>query len=107
MVRPDPATGLAAERTVLAWRRTAVAAMANVVLLLRNAVGADHRAALVVPLVGVVALLTVAVIAVRRSYDLRGPGAHRVTDSRRSVGAVALSVAVVGAAAFLTVASLV
>ncbi|MQY28053.1 DUF202 domain-containing protein [Nocardia aurantia] len=64
----DP--GLQAERTVLAWRRTAVAVMANAVLLLHTALDSGWRPATLVPLAAVGALVVAAGVCVRRGRTL-------------------------------------
>lgn len=85
-------TGLAIERTVLAWRRTAIAA-AGVALLLGTA--ALHRGwapAAVVPCAAAVVMGVLAIAGFRRARDLRhgrfGPAARPIALAATAVATV-------------------
>ncbi|NNH72730.1 DUF202 domain-containing protein [Nocardia uniformis] len=93
---PISDTGLAAERTALSWRRTAVAAMANVALFLHAAANTEWRPAAVAPLAVAVALAAVVVTSVRRGRVLHTAPRHEWGGGRSAVAIVAVSV--VGAA---------
>ncbi|MGV9680245.1 DUF202 domain-containing protein [Nocardia sp. NPDC003482] len=92
--------GLQAERTALSWLRTAVAAMANALLLVRTALVADRPPAAVLALAGAAALGIVTAIALRRNrilHNRRG----RWTDGRRAVALVAWTIAAVAVCALV------
>lgn len=74
MTSPD--FGLPAERTALAWRRTALSAMANAVLLMKlAAVGSwGWRLTVVVPSCGIVGMAMIAGVCLMRSRTLRAGG---------------------------------
>jgi hypothetical protein len=95
VVRP----GLAAERTALAWRRMAVAAMLTGALFLHHAVASGRRPAYIAPLVAAIAMAALAGMAYLRNRSLHeGHYAH----GRRVVAATtAVVVAVAGVAAVI------
>ncbi|MFI6867130.1 DUF202 domain-containing protein [Nocardia sp. NPDC050406] len=84
--------GLAAERTALSWRRTAMAAMANAVLFLHAAADSGWRPADLAPLAAVVVLSAVVVIAVRRGRILHTEPRDRWGDGRLPIAVVTISV---------------
>ncbi|MGY2060365.1 DUF202 domain-containing protein [Nocardia gipuzkoensis] len=92
--------GLQAERTALAWWRTAVGAMANGLLLLHVALVADRLPVTILALIAAAGLTVVAAIALRRNRTLhtRHPG---WTDGRLPIGIVAGVVAAVAVAALV------
>ncbi|MEU8900920.1 DUF202 domain-containing protein [Nocardia sp. NPDC048505] len=63
--------GLAAERTALAWRRTAVSAMVCAALFLNHAVGNAWRPAQFAPLCAAATLAALAVLCFHRNRTLR------------------------------------
>ncbi|GAB2685158.1 DUF202 domain-containing protein [Nocardia thraciensis] len=85
---------LAAERTALAWRRTAVGAMGTAALFIHAAVENGWRAGAVAPMAAAVTLLVVAAVSFLRNRSLQhGHGAHGrqvVTITTAAVIAVAL-----------------
>ncbi|MBA4856892.1 DUF202 domain-containing protein [Nocardia farcinica] len=91
-----PDTGLAAERTALAWRRTALAATVVVALLAEHAIG-DGGAGLLPLAAGVVPLAVVAIVANRRARLLRHAGPERVRPARVTVAAATLAILVLAA----------
>jgi len=89
--------GLQAERTSLAWERTAVALFANGALLLLRHAGHQGPAALVAAGVALLASAAVAVLGLRRARRIRRAD-EVATPARRSVALVGGAVIVVGAA---------
>lgn len=85
-------TGLAAERTALAWRRTAVGAMANVVLFLHAAATTDWRPAAAAPFAAAAVLSVVVVISVRRSRILHTEPRDQWGTGRTAVATVAAGI---------------
>lgn len=83
--------GLAAERTALAWRRTAVSAMVVAALLLNHAATSGWRAAAVAPIGAAVTMAAVAGMCFVRNTGLRH-GRH----GRGGAAVAATAVAVLG-----------
>jgi uncharacterized membrane protein YidH (DUF202 family) len=63
--------GLAAERTALAWRRSALGATAVTMLLLNAAIADGWRATSIAPLAGALTMAVLAAVGALRSHDLR------------------------------------
>ncbi|WP_431969475.1 DUF202 domain-containing protein [Nocardia sp. bgisy134] len=63
--------GLAAERTALAWRRTAISAMVVAALCIDHVVSSGWRAAAIAPAVAALTMIAVAVAGYLRSRWLR------------------------------------
>lgn len=63
--------GLAAERTALAWRRTAVASMITGALFLNHAVTNGWRPALIAPIGAAIAMAALAALSYLRNRSLR------------------------------------
>ncbi|MFC8526910.1 DUF202 domain-containing protein [Nocardia sp. NPDC057227] len=91
-------TGLAIERTVLAWRRTAIGAAALALLLANAALHRGWAPAAVVPCAAAVAMGVLAVAGFRRGRDLRR---GRFGGAARSIALATGVVAVVGCLAVL------
>lgn len=89
-------TGLAAERTVLAWRRTAVAATALAALLTNAALLEGWKPGAALPLAAAVTMALLALAGWRRGQDIRH-GRYRA--DRWIITAVAVAVAAVGCVA--------
>ncbi|QIS05209.1 DUF202 domain-containing protein [Nocardia brasiliensis] len=91
--------GLAAERTALAWRRTAVAAMITGALFLNHAVANQWRPAVVAPIGAALAMVVLAGTCYFRNRSLRlgrvGRGGSVVAVATTVVVAVAVLAAVV------------
>ena len=81
----SPPPALQAERTALAWERTALAALASGVLLVLRHLGAPGSGALVLGVLGLALALLVAVLGARRSRgvlaDPAAPGRARRSSS--------------------------
>lgn len=89
--------GLAAERTALAWRRTAVAAMITGALFLNHGVTSGWRPAAIAPVGAAVAMAALAAVSYLRNRSLHE---GRYGHGRRVVAAAtAVVVAVAGLAA--------
>ncbi|MFI9407392.1 DUF202 domain-containing protein [Nocardia sp. NPDC052316] len=84
--------GLAAERTALAWRRTAVAAMITGALLLNHAVSSGWRPAMTAPIGAAIAMAALAGMSYLRNRSLH-QGDYR--HGSRVVGATTAVVVVV------------
>lgn len=95
----DP--GLAAERTALAWRRTAVSAMVVAALFLNHAATGGWRPGVIAPLGAAVTMAAVAGVCLLRNRDLRagrhGHGRAAVTVTTVAVLAVAGVAMAIGA----------
>ncbi|MBF6296533.1 DUF202 domain-containing protein [Nocardia amamiensis] len=87
---------LAAERTALAWRRTAVASMVVATLFLHYAIDSGWRAAAIVPIAAAIAMVTLAGACYLRNRSLRQ---GRYAHGDRIVAGSAVAVAVVAVAA--------
>ncbi|WP_194814632.1 DUF202 domain-containing protein [Nocardia sp. XZ_19_385] len=90
----DP--GLAAERTALAWRRTAVSAMICAALFLNHAVGSSWRPAQFAPLAAAVTMGALAALCYVRNRTLH-EGRHG--HARAAVATTALAVVAVACVA--------
>ncbi|WP_280273980.1 DUF202 domain-containing protein [Nocardia wallacei] len=91
---------LAAERTALAWRRTAVAAMGTSALFVHETVVTGWRAASAAPVAAALGLLALAVVSYVRNRSLRhghwGHGTAVVAVTTVAVIGVAIVAAVIG-----------
>ncbi|WP_174183897.1 DUF202 domain-containing protein [Nocardia barduliensis] len=87
---------LAAERTALAWRRTAAAAMVVGTLFLHQALDSGWRAAAVAPIGAATAMAALAVACYLRNRGLRR---GRFAHGGRIVAATSAAVVVVAVAA--------
>ncbi|MEV6065691.1 DUF202 domain-containing protein [Nocardia sp. NPDC052001] len=96
-----PEAGLAAERTALAWRRTAIASMANAVLFLKAAFSSDWRPVTVAAFLATIALLVVTAVCVRRGQVLHSHRKGAWDRGDRGIAAVAVAVGGVVAVAFV------
>ncbi|MFE9575911.1 DUF202 domain-containing protein [Nocardia sp. NPDC006044] len=91
--------GLAAERTALAWRRTAVASMITGALFLNHAVTNGWRPAMIAPIGAAIAMAALAGLSYLRNRSLRegrfGHGGSIVAAAATVVMAVAVLAAVI------------
>lgn len=91
---------LAAERTALSWRRTAVAAMGTAALFINHAASSGWRASAVAPVAASVVLLAVAGLGYLRNHSLQqgnwDGGARVVAMTTAAIVLVAMVAAVVG-----------
>ncbi|MBF6464269.1 DUF202 domain-containing protein [Nocardia beijingensis] len=87
---------LSAERTALAWRRTAVSAMVVGTLFMHQALGSGWRAAAVAPVGAAIAMAALAGACYLRNRSLRG---GRYAHGGRVIAATASAVIVVAVAA--------
>ncbi|MFB8274398.1 DUF202 domain-containing protein [Nocardia colli] len=91
--------GLAAERTALAWRRTAVASMITGALFLNHAVTSGWRPALIAPIGAAIAMAALAGLSYLRNRSLHegrhGHGGFVVAAAAVVVVAVASLAAVI------------
>ncbi|MTE12920.1 DUF202 domain-containing protein [Nocardia aurantiaca] len=97
----SPETGLAAERTALAWRRTAIGCMANLLLFIRVAFTSEYWPVTVLAFVAMVALAVVTVIAVQRSAVLHSHRKGDWSNGKRSITAFAVAISAVVATALV------
>ncbi|MBF6174785.1 DUF202 domain-containing protein [Nocardia blacklockiae] len=82
---------LAAERTALAWRRTAVAAMGTAALFVHQAIIDGWRAEGTAPLAGALTLLVIAAVSYLRNRSLRhGNWGHDAAVIRVATAAIAV-----------------
>ncbi|WP_067825393.1 DUF202 domain-containing protein [Nocardia inohanensis] len=90
---------LAAERTALAWRRTAVAAMGTAVLFVNHAVTSGWRDAAAAPLCAAAVLTIVAIVSFTRNRSLQhghwGHGAQVIAVTAAAVGVVTVVAALI------------
>ncbi|MEC3954416.1 DUF202 domain-containing protein [Nocardia sp. CDC153] len=101
----SPEAGLAAERTALAWRRTAIGCMANLLLFVRVAASSDYRPVVILALVAMLASAVVTVICVRRSAVLHSHRKGNWSNGKRSITAFAIAIfAVVATALAISIA---
>ncbi|MFC9997533.1 DUF202 domain-containing protein [Nocardia sp. NPDC127526] len=96
----SPEAGLAAERTALAWWRTAIGSMANLVLFVHAAFTVDWRPVSVLCFVATGALAVVTVVCVRRSRVLHSHKKGDWGDGTRAVTFVATAITGVVLTAF-------
>ena len=89
-------TGMARERTALAWRRTAISAMGTAALFVNHAVSSGWRHAVSAPLVGALMLVVLAIMSFQRSRALHHGELGR---SRVEVAATATVIVLVCAVA--------
>ncbi|WP_405177441.1 DUF202 domain-containing protein [Nocardia sp. NBC_01377] len=94
-----PDVGLAAERTALAWRRTAISAMVIAVLFLNHAAINGWRAFGTAPLAAAGTMIALALLGFFRSRNLRA-GRHDIENGAIVMATVAV-VVVAGIAAGL------
>lgn len=87
---------LSAERTALAWRRTAVAAMVVGTLFVHQALGSGWRASAFAPVAAALAMAALAGACYLRNYGLRR---GRYAHGGRIVAATAAAVVVVAVTA--------
>ncbi|WP_063050683.1 DUF202 domain-containing protein [Nocardia arthritidis] len=87
---------LSAERTALAWRRTAVSAMVVGTLLVHQALGSEWRAAAVAPIGAAIAMAALAGACYLRNRGLRR---GQYADGGRVIAGTAMAVVVVALAA--------
>ncbi|WP_405165926.1 DUF202 domain-containing protein [Nocardia sp. NBC_01499] len=91
--------GLAAERTALAWRRTAVASMITGALFLNHAVTSGWRPAMIAPIGAAIAMAALAGMSYLRNRSLHegryGHGRGVVAAATAAVVAVAGIAAVI------------
>lgn len=92
--------GLAAERTALAWRRTAIAAMVVAALFVNHAVTSGWRAAGVAPIGATIMMAAVAALCFSRNRTLHqgrfGHGRGAIAATVLAVLAVACIAAAIG-----------
>ncbi|MFC8042242.1 DUF202 domain-containing protein [Nocardia sp. NPDC057353] len=89
----DADTGLAVERTVLAWRRTAIGAAALALLLGNAALHRGWAPGALVPCAAAVVMGVLAAAGFRRARDLRH---GRFAGADRTIALAATVVAIVG-----------
>lgn len=94
----DADLGLATERTALAWRRTAIGAMAIALLFLHHAAVSDWRSSAVMPVAAAATMAALATLCFARNRALH----RRRYDHGSAV--IALATAAVVAAAALAAA---
>ncbi|MCU1644521.1 MAG: putative rane protein [Nocardia sp.] len=97
----SPEAGLAAERTALAWRRTAISSMANAVLFLKVAYSSDWPPVSVAALMATIALLVVTAVCVQRGRVLHSHRKGAWSQGYRGIAAVAVAVGGVVAVALV------
>ncbi|WP_327144813.1 DUF202 domain-containing protein [Nocardia sp. NBC_01327] len=97
----SPEAGLAAERTALAWRRTAISSMANAVLFLKAAYSSDWPPVSVAAFMATIALLVVTAVCVQRGRVLHSHRRGAWSRGSRGITAVAVAVGVVAVVALV------
>ncbi|WP_433202073.1 DUF202 domain-containing protein [Nocardia sp. CA-107356] len=85
--------GLAAERTALAWRRTAISAMAIAALLLDHAATSGWRPAAIAPIGAAIAMAALAGLCFSRNRTLHE---GRFGHGRGAIAATTVAVLAVG-----------
>ena len=93
----DP--GLQPERTVLAWRRTALALLVNGALVLRAAVQGESPTLAIAAALVLAAAAVVVALTFRRDRELQWPGAAPAVPPARLVALVACAAILACAAA--------
>ncbi|MBB5912093.1 uncharacterized membrane protein YidH (DUF202 family) [Nocardia transvalensis] len=92
---------LAAERTALAWRRTAVAAMATAALFIHEAIGSGWRETAAAPVAAALVLMAVTVMSYVRNRSLQqghwGHGSQVIAVTAVAIIGVALAAVAIGA----------
>ncbi|MEV4128691.1 DUF202 domain-containing protein [Nocardia sp. NPDC049707] len=92
--------GLAAERTALAWRRTAIAAMVVAALFLNHAASSGWRATAIASIGAAITMAAVAALCISRNRALHqgrfGHGGSVIAATVLAVVAVACIAATVG-----------